>query len=92
MDEETSACKRAANFSAEEIDMLIDLIKKKKHIIESKETDRILWKEKDAAWKDVAKEFNAYSNSNIYRSALVLKKKYENIKKRTKQKFADNRH
>ncbi|KAI4463631.1 hypothetical protein MML48_4g00018683 [Holotrichia oblita] len=93
MDEETSACKRAANFSAEEIDMLIDLIKKKKkHIIESKKTDRILWKEKDEAWKDVAKEFNAYSNSNIYRSALVLKKKYENIKKRTKQKFADNRH
>ncbi|KAI4455788.1 hypothetical protein MML48_9g00001731 [Holotrichia oblita] len=85
-----SPSRRAANFTSEEIDLLIDLVKSKKDIIECKKTDRILWKDKDTAWENIATQFNLLSGQ-IYRSAIVLRKKYENIKKRTKQKFSDNR-
>ncbi|KAI4456586.1 hypothetical protein MML48_8g00007917 [Holotrichia oblita] len=62
-----SPSRRDANFTPEEIDLLIDLVKSKRY-----------------------NRFNLLSGQ-IYRSTIVLRKKYENIKKRTKQKFSDNR-
>ncbi|XP_055904672.1 uncharacterized protein LOC129940376 [Eupeodes corollae] len=63
---------------------------KNKHIIENKKTDRIHWTEKTAAWESIANEFNSKSGSH-YRSSIVLKTKYENLKKRTKQNFASEK-
>ncbi|KAI4459392.1 myb/sant-like dna-binding domain [Holotrichia oblita] len=62
-----SPSRRAANFTSEEIDLLIDLVKSKKDIIECKKTDRILWKDKDTAWENIATQFNLLSGQ-IYRS------------------------
>ncbi|XP_055917300.1 uncharacterized protein LOC129949704 [Eupeodes corollae] len=82
--------KRSNNFSSADIDLLMELIMKNKHIIENKKTDRVHWTEKTAAWESIANEFNSKSGSH-YRSSIVLKTKYENLKKRTKQNFASEK-
>jgi len=42
--------KRGANFTKTEIDLLIDIMLKYKHIIENKRTDATTWKDKNEAW------------------------------------------
>lgn len=78
---------RTPNFSKSEVELLMDIIVLYKEIIENKKTDKIHWSQKNAAWSFVEKEFNA-KNGGTFRSSLVLKTKYENIKKTSKQKFA----
>ncbi|KAJ4434963.1 hypothetical protein ANN_23535 [Periplaneta americana] len=49
---------RAPNFSRYEVEMLIELVEKYKHIIENKKTDGVSLKEKDATWQKIAEEFS----------------------------------
>jgi len=55
--------KRGANFTKAEIDSLINITLKYKHIIENKKTDAT-WKDKNEAWeKNSSAEFNAASGN-----------------------------
>ncbi|KAK9679385.1 Myb/SANT-like DNA-binding domain [Popillia japonica] len=74
---------RSANFSNEEKLLCLHLIKKYKHIIESKETGVVTWKQKENVWKIIEKEYNA--QSSVYRSADVLKRFYNNKKKEARK-------
>lgn len=81
--------KRCANFSLNEKIMCLNVIKKYKHIIESKETGALSWKEKEHTWKMIEREFNAHSDT--YRSLDVIKRFYTNKKKDTRKCAANNR-
>lgn len=72
--------KRAANFSINEEQLLIRLVKKYKNIIESKRSNAVTWKDKEKAWLKIECEFNSRNNDNTFRSAKHLKEKY-NLKK-----------
>lgn len=55
--------KREANFTQSEIDMLIDITLKYKHIVENKKTDVTTWKDKHEAWEKICEEFNGASGN-----------------------------
>ena len=76
---------RGVNFTANEKNVLVDLVSTRKAVIENKQTDGVTVREKEAAWQSLASEFNAYSNVTK-RSWNQLKLCYENLKKRTKKK------
>ncbi|CAG9840788.1 unnamed protein product [Diabrotica balteata] len=80
--------KRVSNFSKTEEKVLLDLVYKYKDYLECKKTDMTNNKMKWDAWMKLAKEFNSVSGETV-RDVKVLKNKYENLKKRTKQKFAE---
>ncbi|XP_031329465.1 uncharacterized protein LOC116160411 [Photinus pyralis] len=52
---------RLGNFSNEEVDALVNLVKKYKHIIEFKKSDAVMWKDKEKIWQQIAIEFNELS-------------------------------
>lgn len=67
----------------------MNIIKKYKHIIENKETGGIPWRDKENAWQQIEKEFNA--TSGVFRSAEVLKRFYNNKKKDVRKQAANER-
>ncbi|CAG9759613.1 unnamed protein product [Ceutorhynchus assimilis] len=81
---------RATNFSAREENVLINLVRKYKNAIECKKSDTDNNRIKAEAWQKIYTEFNSILG-DPHRTAKVLKNKYENIKKRAEQKFADNK-
>jgi len=88
MTEETESTKkrvRSTNYTMEEKSYLINIIKKYKNIIESKQTDKLSWKDKSNAWETITNEFNATALSGTYRTTESLKKFYENLKKDTRK-------
>lgn len=82
--------KRSANFTSKEETILLSLVKKYKDILENKKTDSKINKNKLECWKQIEIEFNNDSGQ-IFRDTLILRKKYDNLKKRTKKKFADEK-
>lgn len=76
---------RGANFTKTEIDLLIDIALKYKHIIENKKTDATTWKDKNDAWEKICNEFNAASG-NFPRSTKTIRAKYDTIKKNIRKK------
>lgn len=76
---------RSVNFTPDEKVICLNIIKKYKDIIECKKTDHVTWRDKDAAWLQIEKEFNSQSPSGIKRSRENLKKFYENKKKQTRK-------
>ncbi|XP_072387366.1 myb/SANT-like DNA-binding domain-containing protein 3 [Diabrotica undecimpunctata] len=77
--------KRSANFSAEEEQLLISLCIKYKNVIECRETNALTWRQKNSAWMQLEKEFNAACGGNGYRNFKTLKEKYMNLKKRVSE-------
>lgn len=69
---------------------MVSIIQEFKNIIECKKTDATTWRDKDAAWENVAKAFNS-SSGEVFRLKKALKAKYEDIKKNVKKKLAHNR-
>jgi len=65
-----SEVRRAANFSAMEKHLLIELVQKFS-VVENKETDKFSMSERNNAWNELAREFSA--SSNVKRSAEQLK-------------------
>lgn len=60
--------RRTGNYSSGERDLLVELVGKYGMIIENKKTDAVTWKEKQAAWQQVANEYNALvSTARDYR-------------------------
>lgn len=80
---------RCTNFSCSEESKLITLVNKYQHIVECKKTDEVSGNVKKEVWQKIGKEFNAAAT--VYRDEKVLKTKYENMKKRTKQKFSEEK-
>lgn len=79
-----SYSRRSANFTSCEIDFLIKIITKYRDIIENKKCDRFTAEEKNKVWKNVEQEYNDQFDYN-FRSAKVLKTKYENLKNNAKK-------
>lgn len=50
---------RAANLTAAERDLIIEISLKYKNVIENKKTDAVAARDKEVAWKAIAEEFNA---------------------------------
>ncbi|KAK9739322.1 Myb/SANT-like DNA-binding domain [Popillia japonica] len=85
-----SAQKRAANFNTKEETLLVNLAKKYKTILECQQTDMKSHQAMSVTWEKIESEFNGLSGE-MYRPREVLKKKYENIKKRVKKQYAEEK-
>ncbi|KAI4455588.1 hypothetical protein MML48_9g00001464 [Holotrichia oblita] len=83
--------KRCANFTPDEKLHVLSLIKLYKDIIENKKSDTVTWREKETAWENITKQFNASSNVLIKRTKESLKNFYENKKKETRKAAAMER-
>lgn len=77
---------RSVNFTLGETDQLVNLIKARRHIIESKKNDAETWLSKERAWKAIEAEFNTSPTGEVYRTAKNLKIKYESMKKDIRKK------
>lgn len=82
--------KRNPNFSFAESNLLLQLIKTHKHILESRRTDTIGRYEKAKAWDLVVDEFNKESGE-CYRDKATLMSKYDNLKRSTKKKACEEK-
>lgn len=65
------------------------MVIQRQHILECKRTDVNSSKSKELAWAALGNDFNA--NSATFRDATMLRRKYENLKKRSKQKYAQEK-
>jgi hypothetical protein len=82
--------KRTQNFLEAEKMILIYLMKQYKDILENKKSDAVTFKDKDKCWKVVEHLFNSRS-SGKYRSSEVLRNCWDNLKKKTRKFFADEK-
>ncbi|GAB1869632.1 Regulatory protein zeste [Camponotus japonicus] len=83
----SASLKRAPNFTKTEEEILVQLVKKHDKVLECKRTDTNSNILKEETWKTISKEFN--STTGTFRDPPTLRRKYENLKKKTKKKFAD---
>jgi hypothetical protein len=81
---------RPKNVLEEEKEYLLELVTDKKGIIENKKSDTISAKQKRETWNLIANQFNASSKTGT-RNAQQLKLLYDNLKKSTKKKLADEK-
>ncbi|KAJ3646189.1 hypothetical protein Zmor_023786 [Zophobas morio] len=81
---------RAPNFTKSEENLLLSLVSKYKNILECKLSNTDANQKKNQCWKKIEVEFN-FLSGQTFRDHKVLKKKYDNIKKRTTKKFADEK-
>ncbi|KYN10944.1 UPF0439 protein C9orf30 [Trachymyrmex cornetzi] len=84
------SCNKQINFSKDEEQLLVALVEKYKSIIENRKSNATTWKDKEKAWQVTEKEFNSNSGQNA-RNCKQLKEKYLNMKKRTKQRFSNEK-
>lgn len=68
--------KRTPNFTPDEVDALVDLVKQRKNKLECKNTDKTTVLAKTEEWKIFELEFNA-KYQHFYQPWNVLEKKYE---------------
>ncbi|XP_037815861.1 myb/SANT-like DNA-binding domain-containing protein 3 [Lucilia sericata] len=73
---------RCQNFSLQEEDILISLVEQYKDIVESKKIDGKTSKEKHATWEQIQNAFCTHTGT--FRTAKMLREKYENMKKKAK--------
>ncbi|KAF5289456.1 hypothetical protein FQR65_LT11829 [Abscondita terminalis] len=76
-------------FSDNDVCTLVNLVYKYKNTVECKKTDVYTWKEKDAVWNKICKEFS--SGATEPRTVEQLRTKYDNLKKETRRYFAKQR-
>lgn len=81
---------RSTNFVDSELELLVDLVVRHKHILENKKTDAVTANLKSKTWKVLCKLFNSRS-LNGYRNEKCLKSKYENLKKGVKIKLRETK-
>lgn len=84
---ESQKRKRNINFSKAEEELLVELVVKRREIIENKKTDAVMWKEKEASWKELTTEFNCIGLL-VPRTSEQLQLKYKNLKKVVRKKNA----
>lgn len=72
---------RSANFTLEEVKLLLQLIRPHISILENKKTDNSTNKKKYAVWREIERSFNAVNSEKVLRSWKTLKFKFDGIKK-----------
>lgn len=81
---------RSINFTREEVDLLVTLVEKHKHLLENKKSDAVTWRQKEECWRGIEASFNATSGST-HRTFKNLRTKYEGLKRDTRKKSAQIR-
>lgn len=81
--------KRGKNFTAEEEQVLMELLEERKNILENKKSDAAIWKQKEQAWEEMADTF--YARTGIYREWKALRDKFINMKRRSKIELVDDK-
>ncbi|XP_071052903.1 myb/SANT-like DNA-binding domain-containing protein 3 [Onthophagus taurus] len=84
---ETVCKSRTPNFTATDDAILVGLVSKYQKVLENKHTDTITNKSKATMWDKLTSECIARSGS-VYRNIKILKNKFKNIKRRTKEKLS----
>ncbi|CAG9760345.1 unnamed protein product [Ceutorhynchus assimilis] len=87
---EKKMAKRAPNFTNKEEVILMGLVKAYKHVLENKQTDSNFNKKKQECWREITSRFNSQSGE-VYRVSVNLRKKYENLKKKTCKKLRESK-
>lgn len=82
--------KRSKNFSEREKMLLLDIVKSFSRIIENKKTDGSTSVQKQEAWLEIAKLFNASCDYGL-RTTKQLHALYDNLKKKAKRNMSDDR-
>lgn len=80
---------RSSNFTREEELLLVDEVRKRKHVIECKTSNKVTIKEKEEAWKNVHQSFQ--SRTTTTRTIEQLKSKYDNLKTKARKDVANNK-
>lgn len=88
--EEINKRKRNANFTADEEQILVSLVKKYQHILENKKSDAITNSEKMKTWETIAQEYSSLMGCS--KTSITLRTKYNNMKKNVKKKFAEEKN
>ena len=81
---------RSTNLLPSERAILLELVYKYHSIIENKKTDKVNATQKKECWNMLAAEFNACS-SLVHRSPDFLKTGWENMKRKSKKRFAETK-
>ncbi|KAK4879686.1 hypothetical protein RN001_007832 [Aquatica leii] len=76
-------------YTDEDAHKLVDIVAKYQNVVESKKTDVVAWKEKDAAWQKIGEEYNCGQLET--RTVDQLRSKFDNLKKETRCYFAKQR-
>lgn len=79
--------RRSANFSTKETDKLVHLIEKNYKTLSSKFSDNNTREKKNECWNEIRRRLNA--TSNCHRTLDQIKKKWEDLKLKTKRKAAN---
>jgi Myb/SANT-like DNA-binding domain len=80
---------RSRNFVPCEKQVLARILVKYRETLESKITTKVMNRQKEEAWIAIAKEFNAVSKLDIYRSMDQLKTLWENCRKELIEQFQE---
>lgn len=80
---------RAENYSSDEKELLVALVRDHKNVIECKNTDGVTIKMKNTAWMEIAAQFNG--SFPTQRDSKKLKDLWHNMKQRTKKKCSERR-
>lgn len=78
---------RTKNFSGEDTELLLSLVKEHSHVIECKKTDKLNADAKDKAWVNIETSFNSVTTGQT-RSMKMLRTKYLNLKADIKKRAA----
>ena len=81
---------RAKNFGQNEINLLINLVRKESSVIECKKSGVVTLKQKSESWAELAEEFNSLSGC-LPRTVKVLKDKWANIKKTAVRNYSNDK-
>lgn len=79
---------RGKNYTEYEKERILEIAEKYLEIIENKKTDNVNVQKKLEAWNEIAKQFNATSQTGP-RNGYQLKLLYDSIKQRAKKKAED---
>ncbi|XP_032593072.1 uncharacterized protein LOC6563990 isoform X1 [Drosophila grimshawi] len=79
--------KRGRNFSEAEELVLVELLEKRRSVLENKKSDAATWKQKVQAWEEMAHSF--YTRTGVRREWKALRDKFINMKRRAKMEIGE---
>ncbi|XP_074034288.1 myb/SANT-like DNA-binding domain-containing protein 3 [Leptinotarsa decemlineata] len=91
MESSSGKRKRSQNYTKNDRSLLLNCVSKYKHVVESKKTDGVTWKEKVTAWNKITDLYNSENANQEYRPVESLKKLYDNIKRNIRKEVAEEK-
>jgi hypothetical protein len=80
---------RTKNFNPCEKQLLLRILVQYKDILENRQTTKSVNKQKEAAWAEIAHEFNGRTTTAMFRTSEQLKTLWENCRREMRDQFAD---